>query len=60
MQELIALKNGVGPVLHTFSGGSDGAMPTDPLVQDAQGNLYGTTVGGGVDNDGTVFEVSDK
>ena len=34
-------------VLHTFTGGSDGASPTAGLVRDAAGNLYGTTVWGG-------------
>ena len=35
-------------VLHAFSGtGGDGANPYDGLVQDAKGNLYGTTVSGG-------------
>jgi uncharacterized repeat protein (TIGR03803 family) len=28
------------------------------LIEDAEGNLYGTTVGGGLDNIGTVFELS--
>jgi uncharacterized repeat protein (TIGR03803 family) len=32
--------------------------PAAPLVADAAGNLYGTTIGGGVDGDGCVFELS--
>jgi uncharacterized repeat protein (TIGR03803 family) len=44
-------------VLHTFTSGGDGAFPYAGLVMDAQGNLYGTTVGGGYGNYGTVFEV---
>jgi uncharacterized repeat protein (TIGR03803 family) len=44
-------------VLHSFVGGTDGAYPAASLVQDAQGNLYGTTVGGGTNNGGTVFKV---
>jgi uncharacterized repeat protein (TIGR03803 family) len=35
-------------VLYSFTGtGGDGASPEAGLVRDAQGNLYGTTVGGG-------------
>ena len=34
-------------VLHTFRGGSDGAVPYGGVILDAEGNLYGTTVYGG-------------
>lgn len=34
-------------VLHTFSGGADGAAPAASLTPDAGGNLYGTTYYGG-------------
>jgi len=47
-------------VLHTFNG-SDGETPNAPLVFDASGNLYGTTVAGGgglIGPGGTVFELS--
>jgi uncharacterized repeat protein (TIGR03803 family) len=45
-------------VLHSFSGaGGDGAFPWAGVVRDGQGNLYGTTVGGGVSGLGTVFKV---
>jgi uncharacterized repeat protein (TIGR03803 family) len=35
----------------------DTAEP-NPLIQDADGNLYGTTVDGGINGRGTVFELS--
>jgi uncharacterized repeat protein (TIGR03803 family) len=34
-------------VLHTFSGGTDGAFPFSDLAIDAAGHLYGTTQSGG-------------
>ena len=34
-------------VIHNFSGGPDGAGPTDGLTIDAAGNLYGTASAGG-------------
>jgi uncharacterized repeat protein (TIGR03803 family) len=45
-------------VLHNFSNnGTDGAVPQDGLVFGKAGNLYGTTLGGGVDFYGAVFEI---
>src|SRR5271157_918656 len=48
-------------LLYTFTGGADGAKPLSSLVQDAQGNLYGTTHWGGdpvcTNGCGTVFKV---
>ena len=45
-------------VLYSFTGSpGDGAVPEAGLVRDAQGNLYGTTAGGGAFGRGTVFEV---
>ena len=33
-------------VLHTFTGGQDGAYPDGGLTMDGAGNFYGTTFGG--------------
>jgi uncharacterized repeat protein (TIGR03803 family) len=38
-------------VIHTFKKFADGAQPEGGLVMDAAGNLYGSTVGGGVGAD---------
>ncbi|HEV3060532.1 MAG TPA: choice-of-anchor tandem repeat GloVer-containing protein [Vicinamibacterales bacterium] len=46
-------------VLHAFAGGAtDGASPRAALIQAADGNFYGTTVGGGAFDDGTVFRMT--
>jgi len=48
-------------VLHNFcqdSSCSDGGYPNGGLVFDAEGNLYGTTTGGGAKSGGVVFELS--
>jgi len=37
--------------------GSSGSNPISLLVEDAAGNLYGTTKGGGADGAGTVFKI---
>lgn len=50
-------KNGTETVLHSFTGGSDGADPKARLMLDADGNLYGTTFTGGSGNAGTVFKL---
>jgi uncharacterized repeat protein (TIGR03803 family) len=38
---------GTETVLHSFTGGADGGNPNAGLIQDAAGNLYGTTILGG-------------
>ncbi|MBV9102454.1 MAG: hypothetical protein JO060_02625 [Candidatus Eremiobacteraeota bacterium] len=59
-------------VLHSFTSGADGEYPTAKLTTDNKGNLYGTTLFGGISNTacqadpvgvktcGTVFEVNAK
>jgi uncharacterized repeat protein (TIGR03803 family) len=42
-------------VIHNFGSGSDGQDPFAGLIFDGSGTLYGTTVAGGGDDDGTVF-----
>jgi hypothetical protein len=44
-------------ILLTFNG-QDGDFPEAPLIVDAAGDLFGTTTGGGTNNDGTVFEIA--
>ena len=44
--------------LHTFEGNQDGEFDYGGVIFDARGNLYGTTLGGGPTDDGTVFKLS--
>jgi uncharacterized repeat protein (TIGR03803 family) len=56
--------NGRERIIYKFAGSPDGAYPLSSLLMDKAGNLYGTTLGGGVQSDfcgvgcGTVFELS--
>jgi uncharacterized repeat protein (TIGR03803 family) len=45
-------------VLYSFTGGSDGGGPNAGLVSDGSGALYGTTLNGGINNQGTAFELT--
>jgi uncharacterized repeat protein (TIGR03803 family) len=45
-------------ILHAFTGGADGGGVWDGVTFDVQGNIYGTTSGGGAYGYGTVFELS--
>lgn len=45
-------------VVYSFTGGNDGAKPAAQLVFDSAGNVYGTTVVGGLYGCGAVFELS--
>ena len=44
-------------VLYSFTGGRDGGDPAGGLVRDGAGNLYGTTVSGGLGSNGVVFQL---
>lgn len=45
-------------VLHSFGSDTEaGTRPASTLILDSAGNLYGTTIDGGTDNVGTVFEL---
>ena len=44
-------------VMHAFNG-TDGANPYVGLVQGTDGNLYGTTIDGGVNSGGNVFKLT--
>ncbi len=46
-------------VLHSFTGGTDGRFPYSygKLVQDSEGNFYGTTLAGGAFDQGIVFKL---
>ena len=46
-------------VIHNFSGGRDGAMPTGDVVVESNGVLYGTTSAGGTKlQNGTVYKLA--
>jgi uncharacterized repeat protein (TIGR03803 family) len=54
---------GVESVLYSFTGGSDGIVPTGGVIQATDGNFYGTTSGGGIfstgpNTGGIVFMVT--
>ena len=44
--------------LHDFTGGADGAAPYGTLAIDADGSIYGTTIWGGTNNYGVVFQIT--
>lgn len=44
-------------ILYAFSGGSDGSIPDAGVTLDSKGNIYGTTVEGGANGWGAVYEL---
>ena len=53
-----ALTDWIEVVLYRFTGGVDGASPVGDLVFDQDGNIYGTTTGGGSSQMGTVYALT--
>ena len=51
--------SGEETILHRFTNGADGGHPSDTLLQDSGGNLYGTTDSGGPKDAGLVFEIDE-
>jgi uncharacterized repeat protein (TIGR03803 family) len=51
-------KLGEQTLLYKFAGPPDGWLPNSSLVEDASGNLYGTTETGGTAAAGTIFKVT--
>jgi len=47
-------------LIHTFTGGMDGAAPEAGLTLDAGGNLYGTASAGGTAGAGAVYKLTRK
>jgi uncharacterized repeat protein (TIGR03803 family) len=59
--ELLRGNNGTWTesVLHNFNDSqTDGAYPSAPLIFDGAGNLYSATLSGGLEGQGTVFELT--
>lgn len=57
--------SGKKTILHSFTGGTDGAYPTGGLIRDSSGNLYGTASQGGnlscvsaLSSCGVVFKIA--
>jgi len=44
-------------VLHSFTGGADGQIPSAGVIRDSAGNLYGTTQYGGTGGWGVVYKL---
>ena len=48
---------GLLTVIHSFTGGIDGAQPYSGVIADSQGNLFGTTYQGGLFGMGVVYKI---
>ena len=44
-------------VLHSFAGGTDGRSPNSSLLVTSGGDFFGTTVTGGLTNNGTIYKI---
>jgi len=44
--------------LYSFTGGTDGSVPSGPFVQGTDGYLYGSTQLGGAHSAGTIFKIT--
>ncbi len=49
--------SGQETVLYTFTGKADGAYPYAGVIRDSAGNLYGTTMSGGIAGYGVVYKL---
>src|SRR5262245_3174151 len=55
---LLAVAGCSSVTLYSFSGGNNGETPFGGLIEDAAGNIYGTTYQGGTGGFGTVFRLT--
>ena len=44
-------------IAHRFGSGTDGNGPLGDVTFDASGQLFGTTIGGGTNHEGTVWKI---
>jgi uncharacterized repeat protein (TIGR03803 family) len=45
-------------VIHNFNPSTEGAVPVGPVMQGADGKLYGTTSGGGTSGQGIIYQMT--
>lgn len=55
---LTGVSSAATKVIYSFAGGNDGEYTDTDLVMDQAGNIYGTSVQGGLYDGGTVFQVT--